>query len=245
MPTEPDGAPETDQPEVEAPEAPETDRAEGDVLDTFDLSQVPEDASREWLGKRHSEMTGSLTRKNQELAEQRRQVGSIVQAVQDRDHPDHEAVMEELGLATTDEDDLYDEGPDQDARVERLERQLQEFTESAEEDRLNTAETKWLANAMTELEAETGTTLSQEEQDIVRGFATSNRFDDGEPDIHGGFERLNAAWTAKQKAYEKSKKAPKAPGAGLPAARDRDTSTRAERIALGAKVAEASAQYDD
>ena len=233
----------TDAPAAHAtPDQPaggETD----DALDSFDLSQVPEDANREWLAQRHQQMTGSLTRKSQELAEQRRQVAGIVQAIQDPEHPDHDAIVAELGLDTgtilDDEDDLSD---DYDDRIEKLEQQLQQRKEADEEAQLEQAEAQWISNALKDLEAEVGSEFTKEERSIVEAYAVSNRFDDGEPDIKGGYERLNAAWDAKQKAYEKSKRAPRGPGAGKSAAREQDTSTRQKRIELGAQVAEAAAQ---
>ena len=100
-----------------------------------------------------------------------------------------------------------------------------------------------MSNARTDLEA-AGSKLTEEEWAMVSGFALSNRFDDGEPDIEGGYERLTAAWDSKQKAYEKSKNAPRAPGSGLPAIKDNDTSTREGRIAIGEQIAKAMAQND-
>jgi len=100
-----------------------------------------------------------------------------------------------------------------------------------------------LRNSRKDLEAG-GNKLSDEEWQMVQGYAISNRFDDGEPDIEGGVKRLTAAWDAKQKNYELSKKAPRGPGAGMPADKDRNTSTRADRIALGQQVADAMSQAD-
>jgi len=87
-----------------------------------------------------------------------------------------------------------------------------------------------------------GSKLTEEEWAMVSGYAVSNRFDDGEPDVDGGLERLTQAWDAKQKAYETSKKAPRKPGSGMPAHKDNDTSTREGRIAIGEQIARAMEQ---
>jgi len=232
----------TEEATNDAPAVPDQPSKE-DALDSFDISQVPEDADREWLGNRHKEMTGSLTRKSQELAESRRQVSDIVQAIQDPNHADHSTVMEELGLGDdrTTEDAYGEEYSDSDTRITQLENQLHDRDERDQEARLEVAEAKWMGNARKDLEA-AGSKLTEEEWAMVSGYAVSNRFDDGEPDVDGGLERLTQAWDAKQKAYETSKKAPRKPGSGMPAHKDNDTSTREGRIAIGEQIARAMEQ---
>jgi len=239
-------APEGDQPSevTEASAAPAVPEQPADPLGNFSLDQVPADADRDWLGKRHQEMTGSFTRKTQELADERRQVAGIVQAIKDPNHPDHNAIIGELGFEVEgDNSDVYgqEEYDTTDAKIERLEQQLASRDEREQEQQLDRAESQWLRNSRKDLEAG-GSNLSDEEWNLVEGFAVSHRFDDGEPDVAGGIKHLTAAWDAKQKNYELSKKAPRGPGSGMPATKDRNTSTRADRIALGQQVAESMTQ---
>jgi len=241
-------APDQSQPEAAeaTPEAPAEPEQPKDPLGDFSLDQVPADADRDWLGKRHQEMTGSFTRKTQELAEERRQVAGIVQAIQDPNDPNHAAIISELGFEVEgDNTDAYgnEEYDTTDAKIERLEEAIRTRDERDQEAELERAESQWLRNSRKDLEAG-GNKLSDEEWQMVQGYAISNRFDDGEPDIEGGVKRLTAAWDAKQKNYELSKKAPRGPGAGMPADKDRNTSTRADRIALGQQVADAMSQAD-
>lgn len=243
-------APADEQEQPTPPEAPAEDQptpeAEVSSLDDFDLSLVPEDANREWLGARHKALQADYTRKTQELAEQRKQVAAVIEAAQNPDHPQHEEALDYLGLeVAADDDELYDEDDDPFApyeqrlsAIEQAEQQrANEFAQQQAEAQLE----DYLATEIESLQEVEGVDeFSEAELRILVNTAVAMQDDAGNPDVRGAYDALKEAYGTRQKAWLSSKTAPRAPGVGVPASAELDITDRSQRLSEAERIAEAA-----
>lgn len=236
----------TDEAPIEG-QAPEAEQVEAVDLDNFDLAQVPEDAGREWFEGRYRDLRGDYTRKTQELAEQRKQVSAIVDAIRDPNHPQHSDVMDYLGLETVEEDnDEY--GLDEDEplgvleqRLARLEAEREAQAQAIAEQQAESELEDYLEERISDLQRREGIDeFSEQELRLLVNAAVASPDSSGKPDVEGAFEALKGAYAAKQKAWLSSKTAPRVPGAGVPASAELDVTDRAKRLSEMERIAEAA-----
>lgn len=206
--------------EPEAPDTPETPAAE-DTEPEVDYQ------------KRYEDLRPEFDRTNQILASLQGRHGVEAQQEAARlfgfEFADEEP--EEEGL-TSPEDEIAE-----------IKRQLAERDEQAEQQQYAAAEKDWIQQELGKVEKDFDRKLSAEERDIVESFAVAHRFEDGQPDIEGGKERLKAIYSHHQKQLIDSKRAPKPP-AGVAGAEAIDTSTPEGRRKAIADIAEASFASD-
>lgn len=205
------------------PEAPTQDTPEADDTE-------PEIDYRQ----RYESLRPEFDRTNQVLA-----------ALQGRHGPEAQAEAAKMfGFEfAEDEEEESDEIRDPSDEIAEIKRQLAERDQQAEAAQLEAAEQAWIQQELGKVAKSEDRDLTDEETDIIVGYALSNRFDDGQPDIEGGHERLKAIYSAAQKRLVNSKRAPRPP-AGVAGADAIDTSTPEGRRKAIADIAEASFTSD-
>lgn len=233
---------------VESPDTPEVQPASENSenessFDEFDLSSVPEDADREWFGKRVDAFQKDYTRKTQKLAEERTQASALVEAIRDPDHPAHEQVMSELGYQPTraseyEDDDYLQDDPDE--KISALEQRLAAQEQQQQMARAQEAQVDYLAEEIESIQEREDVEFSEEEVDWIATYASVNPNPQGQPDVAKAHRALKGLYDQQQKRYLESKKAPRLPGNGVPAMRDVDLSNREARIEYAEQVAEAA-----
>lgn len=248
--TGPAEEPENPTPENEAPDEgqaePTGNENEAD-LESFDLSQVPDDADREWFESQVKNLRSDYTRKTQTLAEQRKQVQQvqeIIEAVRDPQHPKYAEAMEYLGLELADDDDDPDDF-DADDPVAKLEREVAELRRERQQEQMTAqqqAQAEALENTLVErideVQNAEGREFSEPELKFILNYKAG---DDGLPDVRAGVEGLKEYLKAQRQDWANSKKnPPRGPGAGVPGSRELDITDSAKRQAVAEEVAAAA-----
>jgi len=248
-PTAPDE--DQDQPIAEA-DAPDTGQAETDAgeaevnLDDFDLAQVPESADRDWFETRYKDLRADYTRKTQALAEQRTQVQTVIEAAQNPNHAQHQEALEYLGLELAEEDDTEDEYDDDplapiQQEIAALKQAEQQRAEMLNAQQAETQLEDYLEGEITDLQRAEGIDeFSEAELRILVNAAVSSPDQRGNPDVRGAYAALQEAYGSRQKAWLSSKKAPRAPGAGVPGSAELDITDRSARLDEATRIAEAA-----
>lgn len=214
----------------EATEAPvvEQDTPAADTEPEAPAEDTPEASEPEVdYQKRYDDLRSEFDRRNQIDAALRGQLGPEAQA----------EAAKAYGFEFAEDDEDSDEYVDPDERLNRLEQQIQERDQQAEAQRMEQAEQEWLDTEIGKVAKTEGRDLTKEEKDIILGYALSNRFDDGQPDVDGGHERLKAIYSEAQKRLISSKKNSPRPPSGAAGEPAIDTSTSAGRRAAIEQVA--------
>jgi hypothetical protein len=238
-------------PEVQAPEAEQAEaEVEGIDLDNFDLAQVPEDADREWFEARYGDLRSDYTRKTQELADQRKQVSAIVDAIKDPEHPSHAEVMDYLGLEFADDEDAeeseydFDEGdPLAEIRQEiaALKQEREQEQQFLSQQQQEAALEDYLESSITDLQRREGIDeFNDDELALLVNAAVAMPNEQGQPDIDAAYARFKGAFAARQKAWMGSKRAPRAPGDGVPGSAELDVTDRSQRLSESERIAQAA-----
>lgn len=168
----------------------------------------------------------------------------VLAALQGRHGPDAQAEAAKMfGFEFAEDEEEDTELRDPADEIAEIKRQLAERDQQAEAQQLEAAEQTWIQQELGKVAKSEDRDLTDEETDIIVGYALSNRFDDGQPDIEGGHERLKAIYSAAQKRLVNSKRAPRPP-AGVPGADAIDTSTPEGRRKAILQTAEASFSSD-
>lgn len=209
--------------EPEAPESPDTPEAE----DTPSEPAVDHE-------KRYNDLRSEFDRRNQALAGQ---LGPEAQAEAFRQYG--------LELAEEEAEEEEDEYLDPDERINRLEEQLKERDELAQQEDFERRENAWIQQQKKSAEKDEGREFQTEEWDLIESFALSHRFEDGQPDIEGGLKHLKAIYSAAQKRLIDSKKNAPKPPSGVPGDEKLDTSTPEGRRKAVLLAAEASQESSD
>lgn len=244
-------------PEDGNPDEGQPDPGQEEVtLDSFDPTQIPEDADREWLATRHQQMLADYTRKTQGIpsaeerqeAEEARQVLAMLT---------DEATQEQMLRAILPADKLaayygQQQAPEEEFLTEedRLERMQQELEETRgqftsflqqqqsvqEEQRQN----EDLAAQIIELEDKVAKReFSDEEFDLITSLAYQRPNAKGEPDAKAAFDLLSNAVTRNRDAWVGRRKAtPRRMASGTPASETVDNIDPEQRRANMLRAAE-------
>jgi hypothetical protein len=204
------------------PQAPE------ETPDTPQAEDTPSEPEVDYA-KRYDDLRSEFDRRNAALAGQ---LGPEAQAEAFRQYG--------LELAEDDAAEDEDEYLDPDERINRLEEALKERDEIAEQQDFERRENAWIQQQRDKAEKDEDRKFASEEWDFIESFALGHRFDDGQPDIEGGIERLKAVYSAHQKRLVDSKKNAPKPPSGVPGDEKLDTSTPEGRRQAIEQVASAS-----
>lgn len=254
---DPQQAPDEDQDQPTTPEdAPEGTAPEGEASpldEDFDLSQVPEDADREWIATRHRDLRADYTRKTQALAEQRKQVEAelekaqqaqqaqaILAAARDPEHPQHRQALDYLGLEVDDEDDDFEPDSGLERRLAALEAQRQQDSQRFAESQKQAQREALILERFDDARNKVGRDFDESELRFLLAYAESNPDEQGHPDVDAAVEQLKLLYGGEQKRWTSSKKAPRTPGGGTPAERDVDITDQDARLAEATRIAEAA-----
>jgi hypothetical protein len=244
------GAPEDDAPEQDQPEsAPESGSAqEAPQSESFtdkDASSIPEDADREWLTQRYSDMQADYTRKTQEIAETRREaeaMAEIIDAASDPGHPDHKNALDILGLEADAEDDQEDFLTAEDelrAKVEALEADRAAQVQAAEQAAIEEMEDDLIAEQISKLQEQEGREFDDAELRLLYNEALANPDGRGLPNVEHAYNLLRDAYTNRQKEWVSSKKTARRPGSGSAADKKFDPTNDEDRVSRTAEILEA------
>lgn len=153
--------------------------------------------------QRYNDLRPEFDRNNQLQAAARGQHGEQAQI----------EALDLLGIPyeTAEPEEEDDEWVDPDERFDRLEAQIAQRDEAAEQAQFVREEESWIDQNLTALEGSEGIDLSDAETKIVLDIALSNRHPNGEPDLTGAIAALKDSWNARQASYLASKKAPAPP----------------------------------
>lgn len=234
-------APETGQAETEAEEKPSVD------LEDFSLTQIPEDAGREWFEDKYNDLRSSFTQKTQALAEQRKQVEAqiaFVEALRDPDHPSHKVALAQIGLEledVEDDDDLdFDDESELEQRLAALEAEREQQAQSLAEQQQAEQLDSLLAERIDDLQRREGVEFNDDELSFLVNAGVANMTQDG-PDIDGAYKTLKSILANRQKQWVESKtNAPRTPSGGVPAERELDLTDRSARLQAARERAEAA-----
>lgn len=249
-----DEAPEKqDQPDPAAAEAPVTDQPingnespeSGEPFFEFDPTQVPEDADREWLGKRHAEMQSAFTRKTMETAKERQEAESAQQLLAALNDPETApALLSQLGWEVEAPDLEAEVGAEEglyadDPRIDHIQSQLQAMQAEQASATAEELEADLIAEQLVVLEKSLGRELTVEEHNLIADQARLHSSELGVPDVAAGFESIEGIMRQREQAWRDAKKAPRRLTRGQAAETTHDLSTREGRIALAAEITEA------
>lgn len=235
---------------IDAPEAPETDQPpEGEEefsIDSFDPTQVPEDADREWFAERVQKLRADYTKKTQSLAEERREAEQAQQIITALRNPqvapailaqfgyDERKMLELYGYQT---DEEPDEAPDLYDEVEGLKQTLAQQQEAAQRAQYEAQVEDHIAGEIEALEKKEKREFDAEEHQLLDVYARANPKPDGTPNVEGAFNLLSGIVKSRFEARLKPKQqTPRPPGGGKPGSRQVDLSKesregRLERMA--------------
>ena len=242
---------------TEAPEVPDKPEAGEDSFYEFDSSQVPEDADRDWLGNKYSEMRSAFTKKAQEFGEGRRELEQARQLHQALRNPqvapavlaqlgyDEKKVLEMYGYQPDEEEPEFDEF-DTDSRVERLERTLAQRETAERQAQREEAVTDFIAEQIEALEQKEDREFDAEEHRLLDAYARQFARESAMgpvPDVEGAYALLSGLYSNREKASEKAllngkRKTPRPPGGGKPGSRTVDLSKESKEDRL-ARMADA------
>lgn len=230
----------SDQPAPQEGTPAEPQEDSGQSLEDFDLSGIPEDADREWFGAKYKGLQADYTRKTQAMAEERKQMATVIEAIRDPEHPSHEAVLSELGLTPeTIEDDTYeDEEPDLQSRIDQLEAKIAERDQMTQAEAAERAALEHMAEQIELAQQASGREFDETELDFIAARAEANPDESGMPDVRGAIEALEGIYRKRQQDWAGSKSAPRTPGNGPTGQREVDLSNRDARLEYSAEVAE-------
>lgn len=228
----PEEAPEAPVEEQETPESPEAEAPE--APDTPEQEETPSEPEIDYR-KRYEDLRPEFDRANQVLA-----------ALQGRHGPEAQAQAAQMfGFELEDVEEIENEDLDPREEIEKIRRELRERDEQAEAKELELAEQEWIQQEIGKVAKSEGRDLTQEEKDIITSYAISHRFEDGQPDIEGGHERLRAIYKAAKDRLISSKRNAPTPPQGAPGDETIDTSTPEGRRAAIEQIAEAANAVPD
>lgn len=227
----------TDQPPEQTPAPDSTDQAttteaaspsaQEDRFHDLDLSRIPDDTDpREWAVQREREMQQAFTRRTQEAAEARREAEQVLEALQDPET--RPIILERLGVQVADPQQTVTEpeypDPESELRTEldQLKGYLQEREDAEWNDQLEHAEQQFIGDRINEIAAREGRTFSEAEKNLITSYGKANRLQDGEPNLEDGYKLILEHEKVAKERYLESKRAPRKPGGGVPAARQVD-----------------------
>lgn len=230
-----------------ADEATEAPVQEQETPEVTPAAEAPETPDTPEAGTETTEPEVDYQKRYDDLRPQFDQQAQFLSALEGRQGEEAQrAAYAHLGLEVA-EDEKPEEGEyvDPDQRLDQLEQQLRQRDEEAEEREFQAAEQSWIQQQLGDVAEKEGRDLTEQEKNIITNHALSNRFDDGQPDIEGGHELLNAIYKDAQKRLLSSKRnAPKPPSgaAGEPTI---DTSTPEGRRAAIRDIAESVQEASD
>jgi hypothetical protein len=225
----------------------------------FDPSQVPDDADRDWLGNKYSEMRSAFTKKAQEFGEGRRaaeESQALIEGLRDPEtmphylrllgvdlsNPQH---LQSLGINVQAADDdlaalLDDEEPDPTERVEQLEALIAQEREEGEAAAELQALDDLADQELEGIEQQWGRKLTDVEDEILRQRAENNPGPDGLPDYASAANVLKGALNQGVEHELKRRREGGGRGApgGRPGGKALDPNKDEDRLALGAAAAE-------
>lgn len=250
-PTGPTEEADNPTPENEAPDTGQAEATGNETeadLESFDLSQVPEDADREWFESQVKNLRSDYTRKTQTLAEQRKQVQeerAFVEAVRDPSNPKHAEALEALGLELAGDDDDEPDDFDDEQPWSKLEKEVAALKAEREREQMTAQEQaraeqleNILVERIDEVQNAEGREFSDPELRFILNYETG---EDGLPDVQKGVEGLKQYLADQKKSWANSKKnPPRGPGGGVPGSRELDITDSATRQNLAAEVAAAA-----
>lgn len=226
------GTPEGGQPEAggEGGDAPV-------ALDTFDPTQIPEDASRDWLAERHQQLVADYTKKTQATAAERQeaeQALAIITALEDEQRAP--AVLAALGFEFDEGDGQAPGEPeyvDPDERIAQLEARLDQNDQVAQQSQFEAAVDDQIAEELEALEQKEDTEFSPEE---VK-FLTTQSHATGAPieAIHAEFKGM---LDKRFEDWKERRKAPRRLSSGSAASKTVDLTDPKQRRAAMVQAAE-------
>lgn len=223
----------------------------------FDPSQVPDDADRDWLGNKYTEMRSAFTQKAQEFGEGRRaaeESQALIEGLRDPEtmphylrllgvdltNPQH---LQSLGINVQAADDdlagLLDDEPDADERVEQLETMIAQERQEGEAAAELQALDDLADQELEAIEQTWGRKLDPDEDTFLRTHAENNPGLDGLPDYAGASKVLKGWLGRREQEFAKRRQegGRGAPG-GRPGGKALDPKKDEDRLALGAAAAE-------
>lgn len=204
-----------DEGEVPAPDiAQETPGSDGGPED----NGIPTDTPDVDYEQRYNDLRSEFDRRNQQYAEAER----FSQALSGAAGPEAQAqALAAYGIELDDDeiDDLADELDefDPDARIDRLEAQLEEQELLRVEAEAVEAENEYLAEGIEALQNQEGREFSEQEISALASIARANPDEDGWPDLELAHAHMSNLIQDRQSAWLESKKASRRPGSGVAA----------------------------
>lgn len=204
-----------DEGEVPAPDsAQETPGSNGGPED----NGIPTDSPDVDYEQRYNDLRSEFDRRNQQYAEAEK----FSQALSGAAGPEAQAqALAAYGIELDDDeiDDLADELDefDPDARIDRLEAQLEEQELLRVEAEAVEAENEYLAEGIEALQNQEGREFSEQEISALASIARANPDEDGWPDLELAHAHMSNLIQDRQSAWLESKKASRRPGSGVAA----------------------------
>jgi hypothetical protein len=153
--------------------------------------------------ERYENLEADHTRAAQETAQYRQ----LIEALQSDDAAVRNEALSVLGFETEeDESEDDDELTDPyDSRIERLERELEDFREQRQNTELQQAQYAHLDSAFDKLTAQEGRDFTDREIEVIGGLALTMPDENGMPDVEGAYKLASefAALNAEKRAQSK------------------------------------------
>jgi len=247
-----------DQPEVPAGSPDQPTEGQESFTD-FDPSQVPEfesvEEAREWVGQRVGQFQTDYTQKTQAISEVQREAEetqALIEGLRDPETMPHylrlmdidlndPQVLEQLGIGGGggEDDELFDEEPDVEDRVERLERERAEERQSAEAQAMEQALDDLADQELEKIEAAWGRELDEDEDAFIRHRAEAAAGPDGFPDYESAAKTLKSWLGRREQDWAKRRSEPGRGGTGgKPGGKALDLTKEEDRIAAATAAAE-------
>lgn len=235
-----------DQPIDDAVEAPEnSDQPNGEQepasFADFDYSGIPDD-QREEVEKRIKGFQGSYTQAMQGVSETRKEAEQAQQIIAALQNPETAPkVLEAFGFELP-QDEAPEDEPLLDP-VEQMQRELAQTRGELEAFRgeqhtaaQQAAEQEQFVTQVEALEKSEGREFDAEEIQLLNKVAQRDAM--GNLDVKGAFDLLSGVYSARQKDWVASKKAPRNPSSGTPGSKAADLSNPAEFREFTANLAQ-------
>lgn len=195
-----------------------------------DVQSAPDEGqaqTQDWE-KQYQELRSAFNQRDQELSELR----------QFRDYLTNPETQDEalqaLGYEVPQEPTSEYEDPYESrlAQIEAAQQQILSRYEQEQQLQQQAQQEQELANyvggALDQVERNRGEQFNDDELAFITAFAYNNPNEQGQPNVQAAVDRLEAAYTAQQERWLKSKRAPRVPD-GQSASKQLDTSTPAGR----------------
>lgn len=231
---------------------------EESFIDSFDLDSVPPEA-RQHVEALQKEWQGNYTQKRQadrqEVAEARREAEetqALIEGLRDPDTMPHylrlmdidlndPQVLEQLGIGGGggEDDELFDEEPDVEDRVERIEREREEEVKERESAEMEQALDDLADEELEKIEGAWGRELDEDEDAFIRHRAEAAAGPDGFPDYESAAKTLKSWLGRREQDWAKRRSEPGRGGTGgKPGGKALDLTKEEDRIAAATAAAE-------